>query len=526
MSARRRWRIEGTLTARAPLHVGSGEVVERPGVEHPDTGERVEINGVAIDDRGLPCLPATALRGVVRGWLERAGAPPEVLRELFGSTELGGRAAFEDGFVARRPELGNPPPHWDAESLTGVAARVAIDRGTRAAAPERLFHDAFVPPGVGFAVAVSGEVTDEEAAWLLAAVGAFGEPGGPALGAGTGDGWGRMEWTPGSIRRLDGAAVASWLAAGAPGAGWAIVGANGEEAGPELAERAAALRRRAQRPATLAVTVELVFESPLLVNDPSRCGPPKRRDPDLPDHQALLDGRGRPYLPASSFRGALRSQAERILRTIAGDAAACGAGLAEPPCRPPAALAELAGLCFACRLFGAAGWRSPLAVTDFTVAADHQAGERLTQQFVAIDRFTGGAATRFKFDAVAYHRPVLRGTLSLDLDALESAACGLWALGLVALTLRDLCEGEIAFGFGAAKGYGRCRAHLLEPSVPAWERLPTRWRRRAEELEIGAAALEAPLGETARDRESELGMLIEWSLGELAEIERKEPATS
>lgn len=521
VNGRQRWRIEGTLTTRTPLHVGSGEVVERAGVEHPDTGEKVEINAVAADSRGLPYLPATAVRGVVRRWLERAPAPEAVLRELFGSTDLGGRAVFEDGFVKTGPEPEHPPPHWDPESLIGVAARVAIDRRTRAASPERLFHDAFVPPGVGFRVAVNGELSEEEAAWLLAALGAFGEPRGPALGSGTADGWGRLDWTPGTIRRLDAAGVGSWLRTGAPGAGWAILSPAGDEIERRLADRAAEQRGRARLPALLGCTLELVFESPLLINDPSRCSKPKRKDPDRPDHHALLDARGLPYLPASSFRGALRAQAERILRTVVGDHAACGAGTDRPPCPPPATVEEVAALCRACRLFGAAGWRSPLAVTDFTAAGEREAGERLHQHFVAIDRFTGGAATRFKFDAVAYHRCVLRGEISLNPAALNRAGCGLWALGLIALTLRDLLEGDIGFGFGAAKGYGRCRARILEPRTPAWAELPDGWRQEAEGLGVGAEVLDGALVHASRDRGADLGVLIEWGIGKLGEMPRE-----
>jgi len=523
MNARQRWRIEGTLTSRTPLHVGSGEVIERAGVEHPDTGARVEINAVAADARGLPYLPATALRGVARGWIKRAGAPEAVRRELFGSTELGGRAVFEDGFVEDRFEPEHPPPHWEPAALTGVTARVAIDRRTRSAAPERLFHDAFVPAGVRFQVAVDGELSEEEAAWLLAALGAFDDPDGPALGAGTADGWGRMVWTPGAIRRLDTGGVRAWLRSGAAGAGWSILPAAGEEVETRLTERASEHRRGAAGPAVLGCALELAFEGPLLVNDPSRCS---RKDPDRPDHHALLDARGFPYLPASSFRGALRSHAERILRTVAGPDAACGSG-ERPPCRPPATVAEVGTvLCPACRLFGAAGWRSPLAVTDFTAAGEREAGERLRQEFVAIDRFTGGAASRLKFDAVAYHEPVLRGLVTLDPAALDRAGCGLWALGLVALTLRDLCEGDIGFGFGAAKGYGRCRAVVLEPRVPSWTELPKRWRADAEGLGVSPDVLAAPLAGRLRDPDTRLGTLIEWSLGRLAELARKDEVAS
>jgi CRISPR-associated protein (TIGR03986 family) len=71
------------------------------------------------------------------------------------------------------------------------------------------------------------------------------------------------------------------------------------------------------------------------------------------------------------------------------------------------------------------------------------------QDFVAIDRFTGGAADGAKFDACYADRPTLKSRLTLDLIGLEPPDIALLALGL-----RDVCEGKVTFGFGASKGYG------------------------------------------------------------------------
>ncbi len=75
---------------------------------------------------------------------------------------------------------------------------------------------------------------------------------------------------------------------------------------------------------------------------------------------------------------------------------------------------------------------------------------------MAIDRFTGGAAPGLKFDADYADRPRLTGKIRVDLDRIEP-----WALGLLALTFRDLIEGDITFGFGASKGYGICQATII-----------------------------------------------------------------
>ena len=45
-------------------------------------------------------------------------------------------------------------------------------------------------------------------------------------------------------------------------------------------------------------------------------------------------------------------------------------------------------------------------------------------------------------------------------------------LGLLALTLRDLIEGDIPLGFGASKGYGACHATITSLHVNGMETIP------------------------------------------------------
>jgi hypothetical protein len=193
---------------------------------------------------------------------------------------------------------------------------------------------------------------------------------------------------------------------------------------------------------------------------------------------------------------------------------------------------EVAGLCPACRVFGAAGWRSPLAISDFTAADDEAAGEELCQELLAIDRFTGGGAEEWlgleegarglKFNAKSALRPTLQGRIDLDLTALGRAGNGerpiAWALGLLALALRDVVEGDLAFGWGAGKGYGRCEARVVGHRLPPWEALPERLRGELEQVGlVGPAALTSP-GTDLLDPESDLGFALMAVLVDLAEV--------
>ncbi|NUM77531.1 hypothetical protein HUU40_24480, partial [candidate division KSB1 bacterium] len=66
-----RYRIQGLLTATAPLHVGTGEdrPDDLPRKDQPDNEEPPRISEIARDFSGMPYLPGSSLRGVVRHYL-------------------------------------------------------------------------------------------------------------------------------------------------------------------------------------------------------------------------------------------------------------------------------------------------------------------------------------------------------------------------------------------------------------------------------------------------------------------------
>lgn len=495
-----RWLIRGKLMTRSPLHIGSGEVVTRVGVQRVETDESghtsrelVDVAAVATDHQGLPYIPGSGLKGCLRAWAR--SQDEELVNAIFGSQDKGGKVEFRDAHVVRPVKLTHCPPHWEANLLTGVGVSVAIDRRTRTASDRKLFHYELVPPGVSFDVVIAGRhLTDQEVPLLLAALDGFNDADDPAtLGSGTGDGCGLLKWTREEVLRLDAAGLKKWLEGGAQVAGDLIVRDFGNRVDVPRASLVPSGK------AVVRVEIEMRFDGSFLVNDPSQTVRPELPDPSAPKppaHAPRRDSAGRPYLPAASFRGSFRSQAEKILRTLGGDRAACHDGLSNS-CKAVGNGEEVKELCPTCKVFGATGWRAPFQVSDFTACADVT---EATQDFLAIDRFTGGGANKLKFDALGAVRPVLIGTLSLDLKALERAGAGPWALGLLALTLRDLVEGDISFGFGAAKGYGTCRATIGRVSTPAWDLIPAPFQEglTAELLPVtGTTALlqDSPLGE-------------------------------
>ncbi len=166
------------------------------------------------------------------------------------------------------------------------------------------------------------------------------------------------------------------------------------------------------------------------------------------------------YVPGTSLRGPLRSQAELIVRSLAPDetdapttacdpfenekeeSRSCSSRMDEKEPKVPYAEA-----CPACKLFGCTGTASRVRLID----ADLAPGRRsVFRDMIGIDRFTGGV----------HHGANMR------FHALEGAAFAttvtvqnfeLWHLGLLAYALQDFADGRVAIGAGKSKGFGQVR---------------------------------------------------------------------
>jgi len=236
------------------------------------------------------------------------------------------------------------------------------------------------------------------------------------------------------------------------------------------------------------VTFTLVGDGPLLVNDTTMAALTGF------DHAPILARwlTGAPttgtgpldlVLPGSSLRGVLRAQAEKIARTLTTQRIAqlpknqtAEFVLHCPACNPvesrdTAALSscdtlllgslneldevEPERVCLACRLFGSTQSGSRLKIEDACWSVSLPAKCLKVQDFLAIDRFTGGGLDGAKFDALAVMNA--RFTVNMRLDNPTP-----WEMGWLALALRDLRDGMIQVGMGASKGYGNVHAEDMK----------------------------------------------------------------
>lgn len=404
--------------------------------------------------------------------------------QLFGDLYPDEKTAENDG--------GEPSRLWISDARSSVARPqthvrdgVGINRRRRAAARNVKFDYEVVPRGATFALRL--RLVDDDSkeaaarAQLLAAALAEWQAGRGQLGGNSSRGLGRfhleeLRCVRTSLETADD--LIAYLQSDTP---WETGMPDQEWLQQALAAAKSSLAQAADKsinvPAAggfVQAAFEIVLETPFIINDPLVALLSGF------DHAPLVelalnanDQAGLPLLAGSSLRGSLRSRAEKIARTLAAAHWTSRDDFLEhcPACDPLAAGDHLPlgncdrrlqlrddqevpedALCLACRLFGSPRRGSRLRVADGVWQGSALNDNSVkVQDFLAIDRFTGGGQDQAKFDAA----PLIGARFQVGLT-LETPQA--WELGWLALLLRDLAEGELTVGFGEAKGYARARA--------------------------------------------------------------------
>ena len=454
-----RWRIRGTVTAQSRLHVGDGgwsELSERK-CHKPAGSGNPEYATVFTDHRGQPMIPATSLRGVLRSWAKAHGQG-EAADRVFGGEDRGGLVRFHDAPLSEPAKPVKPEQrYWCAERGTELTPHVVMDPHTRTAKERLLYFTEYVPAGSVFEITLSGQNTDgnaDEARRLLLYLleNAFASTERPArVGSETANGWGCVAWKRSKVEAMDLESIRSWLNEAKPRP-WheameLVKNPDGEEwtapAGVYVPKCEARLVR---------IGLTLQFTGGMLVNDPTQ---EREMGPNQTpvSHAMLRNVDDKVVLPAQSVRGAFRAQARRIWQTLAWGGYAY-LERTDQVCRRNGEQGRLPGFL---RLFGAGGWQSPIQLEDFLLPLGVKPKD-LNQEFVAVDRFTGGAANQKKFRACGLWQPKFKGEMRIRVDRWRKAKVGDWCWLMLAFTLRDWVEGDGVAGFGASKGYGAFKA--------------------------------------------------------------------
>ncbi len=444
----------------SPLHIGSGEL--NAFTDAP----------CARDVSGELFIPGSSVAGSLRALVAR----------LYGDTAT--EALF--GCLPTRPETdeagddGTPSALWvfdarAAKQHVEIRDGVGVDRATMGPAAGIKFDLEVVPIGTPFTLRLLLEAgTVEEADDHSAVVrGALAElaAGAWALGAraSRGLGWFRAAEGAGVVERtfdLGRASDALTLAS---------EGIWGEESRaldkPETVNVAPARISGTAAPMTVRVTLRADIIEPLAVG-----GRKKSATTDLAPVQTAVDPGGtvKYVIPGSTLKGAMRSRAEEILRRVVGPDAACDplgrdashgascSGRIDSDLKrekDPAAFASWVEreACSACRLFGMAHWRSAVFFKDAIIEGAEEKAKKF--DWVAIDRFTGGAAKGKKFDGTL----LVGGHFDIEMLLMEDRLGGTEDSGRLALLLHALLDLEtdgLQLGFGKLRGWGQCAVRV------------------------------------------------------------------
>lgn len=218
-------------------------------------------------------------------------------------------------------------------------------------------------------------------------------------------------------------------------------------------------------------TLRIEAIGPLLV----KSGHATLDGPDMAPVRTYRNNQWQYYLPGSSLKGVVRSHVEKIIRTLrpgvvcnpfirqAGGAqtpadVSCGARLeggSTTTIDPESLYAES---CPACRLFGSTMYAGRASLSDAYAANDVSIRTEI-RDGVGIDRLTGGASNRAKFDLQA----VSAGAAFTTEVVVRNFEC--WQLGALLLTLTDFEDGLIAVGSGRSRGLGAVRGSLAPSGV-------------------------------------------------------------
>ena len=241
-----RMRISGTLKADSPTHIGTGETRQENRKGKDGKPETTDVSMIALDAKGYPYLPGSAIKGVVRNYILQllCGAYPHiawehdyqssefrekkqkeqiefmkseasVLEQVFGTPFAEGKVEFWDAPAANKvtaPALWKTKG-WNEERQCYLVNSVAIDPNTGAAEKHKLYSFEVTPEGIEYQVNIVGQnLSDEELGLLHFGLEGFNSKIVPlTIGAMSARGFGRMTFKPVKIYSIKKEQLPKWI---------------------------------------------------------------------------------------------------------------------------------------------------------------------------------------------------------------------------------------------------------------------------------------------------------------------------
>lgn len=433
------------------IRTGQTETMPREGQNDGAAGEVKTFDKalIARDCNGEPYIPATTAKGLLRsiGSARLSDTSKEAIWRLFGDMPRQGRRPDPQD-ESNHQSQGGSVEFRDAFLIQGTdtileRGQTRINRQYGVAAHESLRFGQYVEAGTSYSIEMVIDRTCQSDIELLCSL--LGALDGVNPNSRLGGGGGALvKFDLKEVCHWGIDEIKAWLAAMPPG--------NWKDCGTKRDESLDWFLPPPDPGTTTTIALRLPIAGYFLISQPR----PEDQDEagkNLPQIVPIGNKGGktkpdRAYLPKKSLKGALRSQAERICRTLGYKPS--DLDWTNTPVESLFGTTDRQGLLRYTDLLGGLG-TTPVVV-----------------DMVAIDRLAGAASDGSKFAVEAWEAPVLEGTLHVmrarqvnfeltgkprgtgDVTALDDCA-----LGLLALVLRDLGEGDIALGYGSRKGMGR-----------------------------------------------------------------------
>jgi CRISPR/Cas system CSM-associated protein Csm3 (group 7 of RAMP superfamily) len=457
-----RWCVRGTLVAETPLHVGG--IGQDPLVDL----------SLAVDGQGNYYIPGTSLAGALRGWMtgsQFSESEESHVDKLWGFQQAkgdGGHASFivvEDAPIKTR--------------FTEIRDGVGIDRVSGTAAEGIKFDRAVLPKGTEIPLELTIEDPDRHMASSELALDTLIalEKGEISIGGAKTRGLGRVKLKDLKVIEQDFASLKGILQ---------TLRGNGDPV--ELDRReSSAIRSR------MGISIHWQPIGPVMVKAEA-----EGNAVDMLPLTSRMEGGSLSFvIPGSSIKGSLRSQAERIMRTLLQQ------DIPNDEDSKQRFLSQTKGLPLIRELFGEAarmgenenskreqlGYLGSLKIDDcytqsvrlspeqwqaistaedsqqLVSALNHTNLNQTQQAFhVAIDRWTGGAADGFLYSTLE-PMGINWDPIQLRLDLDRAGKSRLSIVALLLFLIRDLAKGRIPIGFGVNRGYGAVEITQFELTV-------------------------------------------------------------
>ena len=494
-----RYELTVHLETASPLHSGGiDEVVDRT---RPSKKRATVPRRFARDGASHPVLTGRSVKGAVRAACKKYfdETKNSALRRLWGG--LSAQGAWASALTFHTVDLHDAEvfPGGEGGSDQGGAGRlptrmgIAIDRYWGAAGDTALFEHEYVPAGRPLTLTITAQagsmpenrpddpaapfggvsecqpVTEDDVERLFSIILGMLKSERVSFGGRRNAGWGRVR----PMKQSD--SERFWVLTGAPlGTRDGLLSWLGNDCGEDMSERIEPIE--CGEPDRVRINIGWNSPTGILVADPrlsrvessdERNDPRDEDDPDEivparhlrsgPEENALI------VLPGSSVRGALRSRASRIARTILAARHASVDDWSDTNVHDQ--LAHDPDLVQ--RLFGSTERRGALTVLD-TLASSNGSTRLITHN--AGDRWTGGVAEGTLYGEEVHDAEWKNIVLELDLKALskddnrrretqrsrpedDNHRRAAWCL--LGLVLAELAAGTLPLGSRGTRGLGQ-----------------------------------------------------------------------